>query len=88
MSWKKKFLDNIVKNQDLLSTIKCFSYCQVVIEKYPNSDIQNIDQRQRIFSLSEQFTCAALMCLIRRRVNVPQDKAIFMFVEGEMPPLR
>ena len=63
-----------------------FSHFQMLIEKYPNSDIQDIDRRKWI--ISDQYTFANMMCVIRRRINLPPEKAIFMFIDGEMPPLR
>ena len=71
-----------------MSIIELFSYFsfQVIIEKYPNSDIQDLDKRK--FIVPDDLTFAGLLCLIRRRINIPPEKAIFMFVENALPPLR
>ena len=72
---------------DCCPLLNIFLIVQVLIEKFPNSEIRDIDQRK--FIVSDQYTFAELLSIIRRRLNVPQEKAIALFVDDTsiMPPL-
>ena len=47
----------------------CF---QVIIEKHPTSDLQDIDRRR--FIVPDQITFAELLYIIRRRIHLPSEK--------------
>ena len=61
-------------------------FFQVIIEKHPTSDLQDIDRPK--FIVPDHVTFAELLCIIRRRIHLPSEKSIFMFVENVLPPLR
>ncbi|XP_074645692.1 gamma-aminobutyric acid receptor-associated protein-like 2 [Tubulanus polymorphus] len=55
----------------------------VVVEKDQRSDIQDIDKRK--FLVPNDITVAQFMWIIRRRIQLPSDKAIFLFVAKVLP---
>jgi len=55
----------------------------VVVEKAPRSDIQDIDKRK--FLVPNDISVAQFMYIIRRRIQLPPEKAIFLFVGKVLP---
>lgn len=55
----------------------------VVVEKAPNSQIQDIDKRK--FLVPNDISVAQFMWIIRRRIQLPAEKAIFLFVGKVLP---
>ena len=58
----------------------------VVVEKAPRSDIQDIDKRK--FLVPNDISVAQFMYIIRRRIQLPPEKAIFLFVGKVLPQTR
>lgn len=58
----------------------------VVVEKAPNSQIQDIDKRK--FLVPNDISVAQFMWIIRRRIQLPAEKAIFLFVGKVLPQSR
>jgi GABA(A) receptor-associated protein len=56
----------------------------VIIEKNPNSDIQTIDKTKYI--VPDNLTVGQFVYVIRKRINLPPEKAIFVFVNNILPP--
>ena len=59
---------------------------QVVVEKAPNSQIQDIDKRK--FLVPSDISVAQFMWIIRKRIQLPSEKAIFLFVGKVLPQSR
>jgi GABA(A) receptor-associated protein len=59
---------------------------QVIVEKDPKSQIQDIDKRK--FLVPNDITVAQFMWIIRRRIQLPSEKAIFLFVGKVLPQSR
>ncbi|XP_067932433.1 gamma-aminobutyric acid receptor-associated protein-like 2 [Watersipora subatra] len=55
----------------------------VVVEKVPNSQIQDIDKRK--FLVPNDISVAQFMWIIRRRIQLPAEKAIFLFLGKVLP---
>ncbi|KAJ7374533.1 Gamma-aminobutyric acid receptor-associated protein-like 2 [Desmophyllum pertusum] len=51
----------------------------VVVEKAPKSSIQDIDKRK--FLVPSDLTVAQFMYIIRKRIQLPPEKAMFLFVK-------
>ena len=57
-----------------------------MVEKAPNSQITDIDKRK--FLVPSDISVAQFMWIIRRRIQVPSEKAIFLFVGKVLPQSR
>ncbi|XP_068695975.1 gamma-aminobutyric acid receptor-associated protein-like 2 [Montipora capricornis] len=55
----------------------------VVVEKAPKSSIQDIDKRK--FLVPSDLTVAQFMYIIRKRIQLPPEKAMFLFVNKVLP---
>jgi len=55
----------------------------VVVERVPNSQIPEIDKRK--FLVPNDISVAQFMWIIRKRIQLPSEKAIFLFVNKTIP---
>uniref|UniRef100_A0A8C4QN98 Gamma-aminobutyric acid receptor-associated protein-like 2 n=1 Tax=Eptatretus burgeri TaxID=7764 RepID=A0A8C4QN98_EPTBU len=55
----------------------------VIVEKVPASQIGEIDKRK--YLVPADITVAQFMWIIRKRVQLPSEKAIFLFIEKTVP---
>lgn len=55
----------------------------VVVERVPNSLIPEIDKRK--FLVPNDISVAQFMWIIRKRIQLPSEKAIFLFVNKTIP---
>jgi GABA(A) receptor-associated protein len=55
----------------------------VIVEKSLNSDIVNIDKNK--FLAPCELTVGQFMFIIRRRMKLPPEKALFVFVKNHIP---
>ena len=55
----------------------------VIIEKNISSRIENIDKRK--FLVPTDLTFGQLMIVVRKRINISKEKAIFLFCKGTIP---
>ncbi|XP_072986240.1 autophagy-related protein 8f-like isoform X2 [Typha latifolia] len=56
----------------------------VIVEKADRSDIPSIDKRK--YLVPSNLTLGQFVYVIRKRINLTADKAIFMFVDNVLPP--
>jgi GABA(A) receptor-associated protein len=56
----------------------------VVVERVPKSQIPDIDKRK--FLVPNDITIAQFMWIIRKRIQLAPEKAIFLFVNKTIPP--
>ena len=56
----------------------------VICEKVENSDIQEIDKRK--YLVPGDLTVGQFVYVIRKRIKLPSEKAIFIFVNDILPP--
>jgi GABA(A) receptor-associated protein len=54
-----------------------------VVEKVPNSQIPEIDKRK--FLVPNDISVAQFMWIIRKRIQLQSEKAIFLFVNKTIP---
>ena len=59
---------------------------QVVVERVPKSQIPDIDKRK--FLVPNDITIAQFMWIIRKRIQLAPEKAIFLFVNKTIPQSR
>ncbi|KAJ0962020.1 hypothetical protein J5N97_029848 [Dioscorea zingiberensis] len=55
----------------------------LIVEKADNGDIPQIKRR---FMVPGDMTIAKLVAVIRSRINLTAEKAIFLFVDNVLPP--
>lgn len=59
---------------------------QVIVEKVSGSQIVDIDKRK--YLVPSDITVAQFMWIIRKRIQLPSEKAIFLFVDTTVPQSR
>merc|ERR1712209_104544 len=55
----------------------------VIVQKVENSNIEKIDKRK--YLVPADITAAQFMWIIRKRINLPSERAIFLFVDKMVP---
>jgi len=55
----------------------------VIVEKVPNSAIKDIDKKK--FLVPSDISVAQFMWIIRKRIQLPSERAIFLFVGKILP---
>mmetsp|Transcript_40952 Transcript_40952/g.89888 ORF Transcript_40952/g.89888 Transcript_40952/m.89888 type:complete len:120 (+) Transcript_40952:440-799(+) len=56
----------------------------VICEKDPRSDIPPVDKRKYLIPMD--LTVGQFVYVIRKRISIPPEKAIFIFVNNTLPP--
>ena len=56
----------------------------VIVEKKPGSDIDGIDKRK--YLVPNDLTVGQFVYVIRKRIKLSPEKAIFVFVNNTLPP--
>lgn len=56
----------------------------VIVEKAPSSDIDNIDKKK--YLVPSDLTVGQFIYVIRKRIKLPPEKAIFLFINNTLPP--
>jgi len=56
----------------------------VICEKEPRSDIPPVDKRKYLIPMD--LTVGQFVYVIRKRISIPPEKAIFIFVNDTLPP--
>ena len=56
----------------------------VICEKEPRSDIAPVDKRKYLIPID--LTVGQFVYVIRKRISIPPEKAIFIFVNNPLPP--
>ena len=64
----------------------CLCAGQVIVEKVSGSQIVDIDKRK--YLVPSDITVAQFMWIIRKRIQLPSEKAIFLFVDTTVPQSR
>ena len=55
----------------------------VIVEKAPSADVPNIDKIK--YLVPGDLTVAQFLCLIRNRIKLANDQALFIYVNGTLP---
>ena len=55
----------------------------IIINKDPKSNIQDIDKSK--YLVSEDLTVGSFICIIRKRIALASDKAMFVFINNNLP---
>jgi|TARA_B110000259_G_scaffold188476_1_gene247912 GABA(A) receptor-associated protein len=56
----------------------------IILEKQKNSDVPNIDKQK--YLVPNDLTIGQFVYVIRRRLQIQQEKAIFIFIKNILPP--
>jgi GABA(A) receptor-associated protein len=62
----------------------CIVFCQVICEKVEKSDIATIDKKK--YLVPADLTVGQFVYVIRKRIKLSPEKAIFIFVDEVLPP--
>lgn len=71
------------RNQGVKTLTPKLALCQVIIEKAPDSNIGNLDKNK--FLVPQDITMSQLMYIIRKRIKLVEDKALFLSVNHTVP---
>ncbi|KAF6774138.1 hypothetical protein P879_00495 [Paragonimus westermani] len=55
----------------------------VVVERHPNSQVVDIDKHK--FLVPDDITVAQFLWIIRKRISLSEEKALFLFVGNTIP---
>lgn len=56
----------------------------VIVEKAHKSDITDIDKNK--YLVPDDLTIGQLVYVVRRRIKLPPEKALFLFINNTIPP--
>ena len=56
----------------------------VIVQKNPDSDIQDIDKQK--YLVPTDLTLGQFLFVIRKRIKLPAEKALFVFIDNIYPP--
>ncbi|ANM67394.1 Ubiquitin-like superfamily protein [Arabidopsis thaliana] len=68
----------------MISTHLYFCGIQVIVEKAEKSDIPTIDKKK--YLVPADLTVGQFVYVIRKRIKLSAEKAIFIFVDNVLPP--
>jgi GABA(A) receptor-associated protein len=57
----------------------------IICEKHVNCDIEELNKQK--YLVSDDLTCGQFIYIIRKRLNLPPEKAIFLIINGTIPPI-
>ena len=58
--------------------------CPVIVEKIGKSDLPDIEKKK--FLVPDDLTMGQFICIIRQKIQLPAEKAIYLFINGKIPP--
>jgi len=56
----------------------------IIVEKSSGSDIMQIDKKK--YLVPSDLTVGQFIYVIRKRINLPSDQAIYIFINNTLPP--
>jgi GABA(A) receptor-associated protein len=56
----------------------------IIVEKSSSSDIMQIDKKK--YLVPSDLTVGQFIYVIRKRINLPSDQAIYIFINNTLPP--
>ncbi|XP_031130568.1 autophagy-related protein 8C-like isoform X2 [Ipomoea triloba] len=56
----------------------------VIVEKLERSDVPDIDNKK--YLVPAELTVGQFVYVVRKRINIPDEKTVFMFVNNTLPP--
>ena len=56
----------------------------IIVEKDPKSDVDDIDKKK--YLVPKDLTMGQFMFVIRKRIKLSSEKAIYMFINNTLPP--
>src|ERR1044071_5973283 len=78
------YQQNNLKKTFMKSLLTAFSLLQVICEKVEKSDIATIDKKK--YLVPADLTVGQFVYVIRKRIKLSPEKAIFIFVDEVLPP--
>jgi GABA(A) receptor-associated protein len=85
MSYRKKFSFE-VRQQGSEAVLKKYpDRIPIIVEKYEKSDIPDIDKTK--FLVPRDLTMGQFLLVIRKRIKLQPEQAIFTFINNTLPPV-
>tara|TARA_A100001015_G_scaffold312278_1_gene417155 strand:- start:63 stop:413 length:351 start_codon:yes stop_codon:yes gene_type:complete len=82
--FKKKHNFDKRLNESKLITEKYPDKVPIIVERLKNSDIPDIDKKK--YLVPKDLTTGQFIYVIRRRIKLEKEKAIFLFIKDILPP--
>ena len=82
--FKEKFTFDKRKNEASRILIKYPDRIPVIVEKNEHSDIPQIDKQK--YLVPADLTVGQFVYVIRKRIKLEPEKAIFLFINNTLPP--
>jgi GABA(A) receptor-associated protein len=82
--FKKKHNFDKRLNESKLITEKYPDKVPIIVERLKNSDIPDIDKKK--YLVPKDLTAGQFIYVIRRRIKLEKEKAIFVFIKDILPP--
>ena len=82
--FKKKHNFDKRLNESKLITEKYPDKVPIIVERLKNSDIPDIDKKK--YLVPKDLTTGQFIYVIRRRIKLEKEKAIFVFIKDILPP--
>ena len=57
----------------------------IICEKHADCDIAEMSKQK--YLVSDDLTCGQFIYIIRKRLKLPPEKAIFLLINGTIPPI-
>ncbi|XP_075256954.1 gamma-aminobutyric acid receptor-associated protein-like 2 [Convolutriloba macropyga] len=85
MKWrfKSEYSEEQRKSESAKIRAKYPERIPVIVEKVPRSEIDDIDKRK--YLVPSDITVAQFLWILRKRIHLPPERALFLFV-GKMIP--
>ena len=56
----------------------------VIVDKSKKSDLNDLDKKK--YLVPDNYTVGQFVYVIRRRISIPKEKSIFVFIQNVLPP--
>ena len=83
-NFQKKYSYKDRVDESIKIRIKYPNRIPVIIEKYPSCDLPDIDKTKYLMPMD--LTMSQVLYVIRKRIKITPDKAIFIFVNNTLCP--
>jgi len=84
MKFKSEFTEEQRKAESARIKEKYPDRLPIIVEKSDKSKVEEIDKKK--YLVPADLTCGQFVYVIRKRLKLEAEKAIFLFVNGVIPP--
>lgn len=84
-SFREQYSFQKRRNESMRIRSKYSDRIPVIVEKGKNSNIPEIDKKK--YLVPSDLTVGQFLYVIRRRIHLSSEKAIFLFINGKLPSI-